>query len=139
MEADVLGIPVPQGSKRVFHGHLVDVNHSKLRDWRALVANSVVGQTPLVGPVAVRLDFYLPRPKGHYGSGRNSGMIKPSAPLFPAVKPDIDKLVRACLDALTGMAFRDDSQVCALSARKLFADNRTPGVHVVVEGRRHEV
>lgn len=139
METDVVGIPVPQGSKRVFNGRLVDVNHSKLRDWRALVATSLpTQQTLLAGPVSVRLDFYLPRPKGHFGSGRNAAVLRPSAPLYPAVKPDIDKLVRACLDALTGMAFRDDSQVVSLHARKLFADGRHPGVHIEVE-ERHDL
>jgi crossover junction endodeoxyribonuclease RusA len=135
MEADVLGIPVPQGSKRVFGGHLVDVKHKELREWRSLVARSIDGQTPLEGAVNVRLDFFLPRPKGHYGSGRNAAVLRPSAPSVPQTKPDIDKLVRACLDALTGMAFRDDSQVAALHARKLYADDRVPGVHIEVEER----
>jgi crossover junction endodeoxyribonuclease RusA len=135
IETDVTGIPVPQGSKRVFNGRLVDVNHSKLRDWRALVATSMPSQTLLTGPVYVRLDFYLPRPKGHYGSGRNASALRPSAPSVPNTKPDIDKLVRACLDALTGMAFRDDSQVAALSARKFYADERQPGVHIEIEER----
>jgi Holliday junction resolvase RusA-like endonuclease len=135
MEVDVTGIPVPQGSKRVFNGRLVDVNHSKLRDWRALVATSMPSQTPITGPVYVRLDFYMPRPKGHYGTGRNASALRPSAPSVPNTKPDIDKLVRACLDALTGMAFRDDSQVAALSARKFYADERQPGVHIEIEER----
>lgn len=135
MEADVLGIPVPQGSKRVFHGHLVDVNHAKLRDWRAAVANAIRRENVLTGPVSVKLDFYLPRPQGHYGTGRNAQVLRPSAPIVPQTKPDIDKLVRACLDALTGMAFRDDSQVAMLQARKFYADERQPGVHIEIEER----
>lgn len=132
---DVLGIPVPQGSKRVFHGRLVDVNDRKLRDWRALVGQlaSAEASKLFTGPISVRLDFYLPRPKGHYGTGRNAATLRPSAPAVPQTKPDIDKLVRACLDALTGMAFRDDSQVTALIAAKWYADERQPGVHIEIE------
>ena len=133
----MLGVPVPQGSKRVFNGRLVDVNDRKLKDWRALVGQMAASESSklLLGPVSVRLDFYLPRPKGHFGSGRNAETLRPSAPHVPETKPDIDKLVRACLDALTGMAFRDDSQVAALHARKLYADDRQPGVHIEIEER----
>lgn len=133
----MLGIPVPQGSKRVFHGRLVDVNHGRLRDWRALVAAAITDASPVIhsGAIFVKLDFYLPRPQGHYGTGRNAETLKPSAPLVPTTKPDLDKLVRACLDAMTGMAFRDDSQVAALLARKWYADDRPPGVHIEIEER----
>jgi crossover junction endodeoxyribonuclease RusA len=36
--------------------------------------------------------------------------------------PDIDKVCRAVLDALTGILYRDDAQVVALSAVKTYAD-----------------
>ena len=36
-----------------------------------------------------------------------------------ACPPDIDKLCRAVLDALTGVMYADDRQVVALSARKV--------------------
>ena len=125
-----MGVPVPQGSKRVFHGRLVDVNDRKLKDWRALVGGSVEKLGYFDGPVKVELNFYLPRPKGHYGK---KGLL-PSAPGRPSVKPDIDKLVRACLDAMTGLTFRDDSQVVTVVARKLYAsDSRLPGVHIEIE------
>ena len=130
---EVLGIPVPQGSKRVYNGRLVDVNDRKLRDWRALVGSMVASDKILAGPLTVRFNFYLPRPRGHYGTGRNADKLKPSAPIVPATKPDLDKLVRACLDAMTGMAFRDDSQVAQLSAAKWYADERKPGVSIEVK------
>jgi len=133
MRADVLGVPVPQGSKRVFHGRLVDVNRDKLRDWRAMVGGAVADLGRIEGPVKVWLIFYMPRPRGHYGSGRNSSVLRPSAPAYPATKPDIDKLVRACLDAMTGMVFRDDSQVVFLNAHKHYADARQPGVYIEIE------
>jgi Holliday junction resolvase RusA-like endonuclease len=130
METDVLGIPVPQGSKRVFHGRLVDVNDRKLRDWRAMVGGAVEQLGRFDGPVSVTLNFYLPRPKGHYGK---KGIL-PSAPGRPAVRPDVDKLVRACLDAMTGIVFRDDAQVVTILARKLYATaDRPPGVVIEIE------
>jgi crossover junction endodeoxyribonuclease RusA len=137
LHAEVIGMPVPQGSKRVVHGHLIDVNHDKLRDWRRLVGEQAATEERFFqGPIMVDLAFYLPRPKGHFGTGRNAGVLKPSAPRYPESKPDIDKLVRACLDAMTGMVFRDDSQVAMLVARKLYADDRYPGVVIEIEERR---
>jgi len=41
----------------------------------------------------------------------------------PTTKPDLDKLVRAVGDALTGTLWRDDAQVIAATAEKRYADN----------------
>lgn len=83
-------------------------------DWKATVAQCAAEQ--YLGPVLdrpLRLDvtFYLPRPQGHYGTGRNADVLKPSAPLFHTTKPDVLKLTRAIEDALTGVVYRDDSLI----------------------------
>jgi crossover junction endodeoxyribonuclease RusA len=46
----------------------------------------------------------------------------------PSVAPDLDKLVRAVLDGLTAIAYRDDGQVVRLTAAKQYGVN--PGVWV---------
>ena len=38
----------------------------------------------------------------------------------PCVRPDLDKLARALLDALIGVAFVDDQQVVSLTVRKVY-------------------
>lgn len=62
---------------------------------------------------AIRLDvtFVRPRLKSHYRSGANSALLKPNAPNWCVVKPDALKLARAVEDALTGVVWRDDSQI----------------------------
>jgi crossover junction endodeoxyribonuclease RusA len=127
----VLGKPVPQGSKRVFNGHVVEVNSVALNDWRREIRQSfaALGREPALGPVCVTLDFFFARPAGHYGKKG----LRPSAPSLPGVRPDLDKLVRAVLDALTGVAFRDDAQVVTLVARKHYADEAPPGLVLEVE------
>jgi Holliday junction resolvase RusA-like endonuclease len=131
----VLGQPIPQGSKRLFGKALVESNQATLKPWRqeiALAAHHAMLGGPWREAVAVRLAFFLPRPKMHFGSGRNSSQLKPSAPTVPATRPDIDKLSRAVLDALTGIVFSDDAQVADLQAHKFFADAERPvGVRVV--------
>jgi Holliday junction resolvase RusA-like endonuclease len=82
------------------------------------------------GPVHLRIAFGLPRPKGHFGTGRNAGTVKPSAPPFPAVKPDVDKLSRAVMDALRGVVYADDAQVVAKVVSKHYDERARTIIHV---------
>jgi len=52
----------------------------------------------------------------------------------PFKRPDIDKLARAVLDALTGVAYEDDEQVVKLVASKEYTDN--PGVTIKIVDRQ---
>jgi crossover junction endodeoxyribonuclease RusA len=124
----ILGEPIPQGSMRaVARGRIISDN-DRLKPWRADAAGSVyeamAGRPPLTGPVAVRATFVLPRP--------------PSAPRrrwAPEKKPDLDKLLRALLDAATaGGAWVDDAQVIEVTARKVYATpTLLPQVQLTVE------
>ena len=134
----VHGTPAPQGSKRhVGNGVMVE-SSAKVKPWRQDVKYAALeahGETCggegthfLKGvSVFVALTFYLPRPRGHYGSGRNAAVIKPSAPQFPGVKPDLDKLVRSTLDALGEAGiWADDSQVVRIHASKVYTFDEIP-------------
>jgi Holliday junction resolvase RusA-like endonuclease len=103
--------------------------------WRAIVQQAVAGceHEPFVGPVEVRLGFDLTRPQGHFGTGKNSTRLKPSAPIWPGVMPDIDKLSRAVLDSITDAGlWKDDAQVVVLYAAKRYALERAPGVLITI-------
>ena len=75
----------------------------------------------LEGPVKVRFLFLLPRKK----------TVKRKFPISK-FDGDVDKLVRAILDAMTGIVYNDDSQVCDSSEQKRYADGRAPGVWVYI-------
>ncbi|MFB7115179.1 RusA family crossover junction endodeoxyribonuclease [Streptomyces sp. NPDC056291] len=113
------GLPGPQGSKSHVGGGRMVESSAKVRPWRDIVAWSAVaarskvrGWQPLTGPVALSLVFTMPRPRSHFGTGRNARTLRPSAPARPHVPPDLDKLVRATKDALkVGGVYRDDGQV----------------------------
>ena len=51
---------------------------------------------------------------------------------FVTKSPDLDKLERAVLDALTAVVWVDDSQVAEVDKRKVYADDMPPGVNVTV-------
>ena len=131
VEFTVLGQQRPQGSKipqAIYRdgkpvvtktGRVVTVvrnDNPHLESWRqqvAWAAKIAFGDEPLIlGPVQMMVVFTLLRTKGHYGSGKNAGKIKASAPTWHTVKPDTIKLVRAIEDSCTGIVWRDDSQVC---------------------------
>lgn len=135
----VLGTPAPQGSKKHV-GRGIMVESSKLvRPWRDTIAwtarEALAGKPPLTGPVNLNVTFLLPRPKAHYRTGAKAHELKPSAPTWSPKKPDLDKLLRALLDALTtAQVWGDDSQVATVHARKAYAtDSRPPGCDITVE------
>ncbi len=124
----VRGIPSPQGSKTAFvvNGKAVMREASRnVKDWRAAVSFVLQDKwrgPMLTGPVTVDALFYMPKPK----SARKKD-------IWPAKRPDIDKLVRAVLDGMTGIAFKDDAQVVNLSAMKKYSDEKL-GVWISVCG-----
>lgn len=73
-------------------------------------------------PLAVEVTFYRARPVSHFGQGRNSGVLKASAPAFPAVVPDATKLWRALEDDLTSVLWHDDSRIVSQLVRKRYGD-----------------
>lgn len=142
----VKGTPAPKGSVRAFYkpgmkrAVVVKDNNSAQRSWDALVrevASAKVGDTPFPPFVdkalKVTLIFHLRRPSGHYGTGKKAGTLKPSAPRFPRVKPDVDKLARATLDSLTGIVFDDDARIADLVVRKVWAAPGAEGATIIVE------
>lgn len=121
----VEGIPIPQGSKTLARrGGKVwmrDANANTLHAWRHKVACEADRGVEFDAPVEVSLRFILPKPK------RPRWVV-------PAVKPDIDKLVRAVLDGLVaGGLLADDSRVVRLATDKKYVEpGQNPGVIVIV-------
>ena len=124
-----IGAPAPQGSKNLFRGYLVEAN-KKLPAWRETLINDIMavtnGETITTGCI-VQLVFRFPRVKTHFNS---KGLIKPKAPVYKTSKPDLDKLVRAVLDAMKlAGAIRDDSLCHTIEAQKLYCNlKENPGV-----------
>ena len=120
----VRGLPVPQGSMRAFliKGRPVITSSSKsLGSWRQAVSlqAQAVATGIMSGPIAVELTFLLPKPKSAPKKKR----------IYATKRPDLDKLVRGVLDAITHVLIADDSQVVELHAHK---DYGPPGVVVTV-------
>ena len=105
----VAGTPVPQGSMRLGRGRVFHDSRT-LGPWREAIAWSAraAGEVQVLdGPVRVDLAFTLKPPQKRVRE-------------HPCVRPDVDKLARAVLDALEGVCYANDSQVVDLHARKRY-------------------
>lgn len=131
---EVVALPAPQGSKKGFvvgkRAVIVDDNKPTLRSWRAAVVETAEAffadhpdEETIVDPVAIRVEFRFPKPVTDRHRHLHKG------------KPDLDKLLRSTLDALTNAAvIRDDSLVCSVSAVKRYAQHgETVGASIELE------
>lgn len=122
----VYGVPEPQGSKTAIPNKrnpnrpfLVEGGDNAARErrksWRSEViaaAKQDFAGPPFDGPLKVEIKFVFPRP----ASARKAQHYKVS-------KPDVDKLARAVMDALTlARVIVDDSRVAYLRCWKELAD-----------------
>ena len=128
----VVGTPAPQGSKRHVGGGRLIESSAKVKPWREAVAAELAGHAGAFPDVPVHLDatFVLRRPKGHWGTGRNAGQLRATAPMLPGTKPDLDKLLRALCDAIAmAGVVRGDQQITTITAAKRYARaNEATGV-----------
>lgn len=128
----VYGSPVPQGSKRyVGNGRMIEAS-KHLPMWRNTIVDMCRWQMeqrmPLEGPVALRAHFTVAKPMSAPKRRRT----------WPSKKPDIDKLLRAVMDAITAAGvWRDDAQVIDARATKSYPNETetaldVPGVRFTV-------
>jgi crossover junction endodeoxyribonuclease RusA len=122
----VEGHPAPQGSKKhVGNGRMVEMS-KRLPMWRAAIVTKAV--EVLAGrdgfdrddPIYCGLQFFIPR----------GSTVRRE---YPTVAPDVDKLERAVLDALTdAKVWGDDAQVVSGTRGKRYADECPPGVRITI-------
>jgi crossover junction endodeoxyribonuclease RusA len=82
---------------------------------RVAAAESYSGK-PLDGPVGIEMDLVFPRPRAMCWKTRTMPRV------WHTAKPDAENVAKAILDALTGICWHDDQQVCQLLIYKQVAD-----------------
>jgi len=102
----------------------------KARQWKSDIKQEAVKHKPptlFLGPVQLYLTFYLVRPQRLYGK-----KVSPYSLPNPS-KPDVDNLFKAVADALTGIVWKDDSQVAFTAIKKLYHEiDKGPRVEIVI-------
>lgn len=61
-------------------------------------------------PLGVSIELFIERPASVKGR------------LYPHVRPDVDNFCKTVLDALNGLVYKDDSQICDLIVKKRYSD-----------------
>jgi Holliday junction resolvase RusA-like endonuclease len=124
----VAGKPEPKGSTRGFvrrrrDGQFVaDItsDNARSRSWQDAIGwaakAAAPSEQPSTGPITLSIWFFLQQPG--------------KAARLPTKKPDLDKLIRCVLDGLTGVVYRDDSQVVTVDAYKRYGS--PPRAEIIV-------
>jgi Holliday junction resolvase RusA-like endonuclease len=128
-------IPVAQPRQRhsVVNGHVRNYIPKTDPVWvfktaLQLAASTVRPETIISGPIRIILDFIFPRTKSMIWKN------KPMVRVAKSTKPDIDNLCKSVFDALNGILFVDDSQICECHASKYIASgNEQPRVIITIE------
>jgi len=77
------------------------------------------GRTAFEAPIDVEIVFHMPIPKS-FPKWRREGAL--NGRIAPSVKPDIDNLSKAVLDAINGIVYMDDSLIVSLKVKKIYGD-----------------
>jgi Holliday junction resolvase RusA-like endonuclease len=82
------------------------------------------------GPLYFSVNYYVPRPNGHYKKNSaqlsKDGISKP----YPISRPDVLKLTRAVEDALKDVLYKDDAAIIIEHIGKFYSDRHATTVTV---------
>jgi Holliday junction resolvase RusA-like endonuclease len=144
VEFTITGVPIPNARPRLSRkGRFTNI-YSPTTEYKtqiALVSNKLFVQGNYFDEaVEISIKYYFPRPKTHYGTGKNKGTIKANyQDVEHIVKPDLDNLNKAVFDAVTnGGLWKDDSLVCKQSSNKQYIQHygETPRTNVIIKDRK---
>lgn len=126
LEFIVYAVPVAQPRQRhriiQAKGKLFTTNYTPAKDpvnsFKFIVKETsrqaLAGAPPYSGPLGMDLDIFLPRPK------RLDTKNAPPGPQWHYGKKDVDNLFKSVADALMGVAYNDDGQICHATIKKYY-------------------
>ena len=130
----VPGAPVGKGRGRIVRKgkHMGIASAEKTVSYEGLVAHTaqaaMAGRPLILGPCAVTLRMWLPIAASWSKTKQAEAL---AGKLLPAVKPDMDNVIKAIYDGMNGVVWRDDVQAVDLAVTKRYG--AIPGVLVAVE------
>jgi len=104
------------------NGQVRMYDHKKSRDYKTYVQEIAayhMPSTPIEGPIEMRVTIYKEVLKSFSKKKRQEAL---DGIHLPVTRPDVDNLAKTFMDALNGMAYKDDSQIVTLIAEKRYAE-----------------
>ena len=133
MKILIPGKPIAQKRPRFFrrgdHVGTYSEQQSEAGKWLLSARGQI--PKPIEGPIEMFCEFVFDRPKSHYGTGKNSSMLKPSSPAYHTNRIDVDNLLKFCNDCLNTEAYKDDSQIVELTGLKRWADTGESAMTII--------
>lgn len=133
VEIIIPGAPIPKKRHRSYHGmggRIGSYSPQTAVERKIKIFIKAHVKDITMEAVNVTFDFFVSRPKSHYGTGKNTQIIKATSPQYPTSKPDIDNYIKFYLDCMNGIIFKDDSQVIGCYAHKKYAENGRTEIRV---------
>lgn len=139
----VEGKPIPKGNHRAFirgsKAIVTDAQGGNLSDWESsirTVARKHFNYQPIDNDaVALSIDFIFKHPKNHFTKkGKPTKQFRKNH----ITRPDADKLTRAVCDALTGVVYKDDSQVMFENISKIYGMNEGVKISIYIGEKAYE-
>lgn len=131
---EIPGPPQGKARARTFYnhksGHMASITPEKTVLYENLVKMSYQQVSDYLSykPLRIYIHAYF-EPAKSISKTKRIDML--TAKIRPTKKPDIDNIAKVVLDALNGIAYKDDTQVVALEIRKFYKDK--PYVLVDIE------
>lgn len=110
------GEPVPKGRPRFTKSGDV-YTPKRTKDYEDYIQYLYKGKE-LQGEIEAEIKVYLQIPKSASKTRKEKLLTE-----RPTKRPDLDNLAKTILDALNGLAYKDDSQVVSLLIEKYWSDN----------------
>lgn len=129
----VLGEPVAKARPRFNSKTRMTYTNKKTKNAERLIQTEYIKQgggnrNDYSGKVEIELVFVFPIRKS-WSKVKKRGMWNKAH----TIKPDLDNLEKTVLDALNGLAFKDDSQVCLVTKEKFWNDEAYTEIKITYE------
>ena len=143
LKITIPGKPIAKARPRFFKRgkHVQTYNSQETEEgkWMQIALSQIDGEL-LSGPLCLDIEFVMPRPKYHFGTGQNANILKRSAPYWHTKKPDIDNLIKFAMDCLNNIAWSDDKCIAKVDAIKRYTlIDEEPCTVIVITSNEFEV
>lgn len=133
MKIIIPGVPVGKGRPKfsTVKGHAIAYTPAKTASYENLVKiafqNSGQSAFDREAQLKAEIKAFFPIPKS---TSKRNRLLMTEKYILPAKKPDTDNLAKSILDALNGLAYYDDAQICELHVYKYYSED--PRAEIII-------